>query len=224
VGGLVHSHRARLVGWSLFVVALSALQFAARFSGSRPAKDAAYSYASSVSAAIFFLIVLGLALLITVGLPRRSFFGLRRPSSWKRAAGIAALVSIAVVVVNGVVAQFARPGKEQGLVPTYWDSRHVVQFAAYAAVIVLIGPIVEELMFRGVGYGLLEPFGRGVACVVVGVAFGLVHGLVAGFPIIATFGIGLTYLRAKTGSIYPCMLLHASYNALGLALGVATGS
>ena len=58
--------------------------------------------------------------------------------------------------------------------------------------------------------------------IVVGLAFALIHGLVEGFPIIATFGIGLTYLRAKTGSIYPCILLHAAFNGAALALGVAT--
>ena len=38
---------------------------------------------------------------------------------------------------------------------------------------------------------------------------------------IATFGIGLAYLRSRTDSIYPCILLHASFNAAGLAIGVA---
>jgi hypothetical protein len=78
-------------------------------------------------------------------------------------------------------------------------------------------------MFRGTGYGLLEPYGRWVAIIGVGIAFALVHGLIAGFAIIATFGIGLAYLRARSGSIYPCMLLHAAFNAFGLAIGIATG-
>jgi membrane protease YdiL (CAAX protease family) len=51
-----------------------------------------------------------------------------------------------------------------------------------------------------------------------------VHGLIAGFAVIAVFGAGLAYLRAKTDSIYPGMLLHASFNAFGLAIGIATGN
>ena len=85
----------------------------------------------------------------------------------------------------------------------------------------MVAPIVEELMFRGVGYGLLEPFGRTTAVLLVGLASALTHGLVVGFPVIATFGIGLAYLRSRTDSIYPCILLHATFNAAGLAIGVA---
>jgi hypothetical protein len=132
------------------------------------------------------------------------------------------LVVIALLVASALVAPFGNPGREQGLVPSGWDSHRIAQFTAFAIVVTLAGPIVEELMFRGVGYGLLEPFGRTRAIVVVGLAFALIHGLVAGFPVIATFGIGITYLRSRTDSIYPCMVLHASYNALGLALGIAT--
>ena len=214
--------KARLIGWCLFVALLSTLQFVDRLSGKRPPKNVAYSYATSASAAIFYLVLLGLVMLVTYGLDRRRFLGFRRPPSWWRAAGISALVILAIMIVSGVVAQFANARKEQGLVPTYWDSHRIAQFAAYAAIVAVLGPIVEELTFRGVGYGLFAPYGRVVAVVVVGIAFALIHGLVAGFPIIATFGIGLTYLRAKTGSIYPCILLHACFNAAGLALGVAT--
>jgi membrane protease YdiL (CAAX protease family) len=56
---------------------------------------------------------------------------------------------------------------------------------------------------------------------VVGLAFSLTHCLVAGFPVITTFGIGLAYLRSRTESIYPCILLHACFNAAGLAIGIA---
>ena len=97
-------------------------------------------------------------------------------------------------------------------------------FAAYVAVVVLIAPVVEELMFRGVGFSLLEPYGRTLAIVLVGLAFALVHGLLIGFAVIASFGIGLAYLRAKTASIYPCILLHACFNAFSLAVGIAAAS
>ncbi len=212
----------RLIGWGLFVAILSTLSFVDRFSGNRPAKNVAYDYGTSASAGVFYLVLFGLVMLVTYGVERRTFLGFRRPASWPRAAGISALVVLAIMVVSGVVAQYANAPQEQGLVPTYWDSHHIAQFAAYAAIVAGLGPIVEELTFRGVGYGLLERYGRTFAVIVVGLAFALIHGLVEGFPIIATFGIGLTYLRAKTGSIYPCILLHACFNGAALALGVAT--
>lgn len=213
---------ARLIGWSLFVGLFTTLAYVSHFSGGRPARDVAYRWDSSISGLFAYAIFFGVVLLLTRGLDRRSFLGLRRPTSWARAAGISILVVVAVAVVSAAVAPFGDPGREQGLIPERFDSHRIAQFAAYAALVTVVGPLVEELTFRGVGYGLLERFGRTTAVIVVGLAFGLIHGLVAGFPVIATFGLGLAYLRARTNSIYPCILLHASFNAAGLALGVAS--
>jgi membrane protease YdiL (CAAX protease family) len=214
--------KARLIGWSLFVGLFATLAYAAHFSGERPAKDVAYRWDSSILGLVEYAIVFGVVLLLTLGLGRRQFLAFRRPDSWWRAAGISALVIVAVFVVGAAVAPFGDPEKEQGLIPERWDPDRIAQFVAFAAVVTVVAPIVEELMFRGVGYGLLERFGRNAAVIVVGIAFGLIHGLVAGFPVIATFGIGLAYLRARTDSIYPCILLHASFNAAGLALGITS--
>ncbi len=71
------------------------------------------------------------------------------------------------------------------------------------------------------GDQLLETFGQTAAILLTALAFALVHGLVIGFPVIASFALGLAYLRAKTASIYPCIILHASFNAFGLAIGIA---
>jgi membrane protease YdiL (CAAX protease family) len=213
---------ARVIGWGLYVGFFTTLAFVSYFTGDRPPKDVAYRWDSSISGLVAYAIFFGIVMLLTRGLDRRSFLALRRPTSWALAARISIVVIVAVTIVGTAVAPFGSPGKEQGLIPERFDSHRIAQFVAYAAVVTVVGPIVEELMFRGVGYGLLERYGRITAVVLVGLAFGLIHGLVAGFPVIATFGIGLAYLRSRTDSIYPCILLHASFNAAGLALGVAT--
>jgi membrane protease YdiL (CAAX protease family) len=212
----------RLAGWFLFVLAFSALAYASQLAEGPPADDVAYRWSTSIAGLIQYGIVFGLVMLLTRGLERRQFLGLRRPTSWWRAAGISVLVVIAVIVVGVAVSPFGNPEEEQGLIPPEWDSNRIAQFAAYAVIVTVVGPVVEELMFRGVGYGLLEPFGRTQAILVVGLSFALIHGLIAGFLVIATFGIGITYLRSRTKSIYPCIVLHGCYNGLGLALGVAT--
>lgn len=213
---------ARLIGWSLFVAVFATLQYAAQFTGDEPPKDFAYQWESSVLGLAQYAVFFGIVMLLTLRLDRREFLALRRPTSWWQAVRISGLVIVAVFVVSAAVAPFGSPGDEQGLIPERFDSERIAQFAAYAAVVIVVAPIVEELMFRGVGYGLLEPFGRNVAVLLVGIAFSLVHGLVAGFPVIAAFGAGLAFLRARTGSIYPCMLLHASFNAAGLAIGISS--
>ena len=203
---------------------MATVAYGAQLSGSDPPEDVAYRWESSIFGGIQYAILLGIVMLLTRGFDRREFLALRRPRSWWRAAGISGVVIFTVFVVTAVVAQFGNADEEQGLIPDRFDSSRAAQFAAYAAVVVLVAPIVEELMFRGAGYGLLERFGPTRAALLVGLAFALVHGLLIGFPVIATFGIGLAFLRGRTDSIYPCILLHSSFNAFGLAVGIATGS
>lgn len=212
----------RLGGWCALIVFMSTVAYASQLSSGSPPKDVAYQWSSSILGLVQYGVILGILYVITVGLDRRSFLAFRRPRSWRRAAGIAVLVLIVVFVVSGVVAQFANPEREQGLIPENWDSSRVAPFTAFAFVVVVVAPIVEELQFRGVGYGLLERFGTTAAILIVGLAFAFVHGLIAGFPVIAVFGIGLAYLRSRTDSIYPCMVLHASFNAFGLIVGIAS--
>ena len=214
--------KGRLIAWSLIVGFLALIAYSAQLSNSMPEKDVAYQWSSSIAGAVEYAIALGIVYLLTIGLDRRVFLAFRRPASWRRAVGISGLVIVAVFVVSAAVSPFGNPEKEQGLIPDRWDSSRAAQFAAFAVVVTIIAPIVEELMFRGVGYGLYEQYGQTVAIVVVGLAFALVHGLIAGFPVIFTFGLGLAFLRSRSNSIYPCMLLHAAFNGFGLAVGIAS--
>jgi membrane protease YdiL (CAAX protease family) len=214
----------RLFWWTVVVAFLSTIAYASQLASGPPPEDVAYEWESSIFGGVQYAIFLGIVLLLTRGFDRRDFLALRRPRSWWRAAGISALVIVGTFVVTGIVAQFGDADEEQNLVPESFDSSRAAQFAAFAAIAVVVAPIVEELMFRGAGYGFLEPLGRLQAAVLVGIAFALVHGLLIGFPVIATFGIGLAILRGRTDSIYPCILLHATFNAFGLAVGIAAAS
>jgi membrane protease YdiL (CAAX protease family) len=214
----------RLFWWTVVVAFMSVVAYASQLTSGPPPEDVAYRWESSIFGGLQYAILLGIVLLLTRGFDRRGFLALRRPRSWWRAAGISALVVFITFVVTAVVAQFGNADEEQGLIPESFDSSRAAQFAGFATIVVVVAPIMEELMFRGAGYGLLERFGRLQAAVLVGLAFALVHGLLIGFPVIATFGIGLAILRGRTDSIYPCILLHSAFNAFGLAVGIATGS
>ena len=85
-----------------------------------------------------------------------------------------------------------------------------------------MAPIVEELMFRGLGYSLLVPFGVVPAILIVGVTFALAHGLLNAFPALAVFGCALAWLRMKTTSVYPGMIVHGTFNALALIAAAAS--
>ena len=210
----------RLVAWTTIVGILATLGYVGRFAGGKLPKEPLYRWDQFVGGMIQFLVLLGLMLLVAIGVPKREAFALRQPTSWRRAAKIAAGVVVAIVVVSAALEPLLHPDKEQGLAPHGWEPRHAAAFAANFVVVALVAPIVEELTFRGLGFTLLERFGRWPAIVLVGVAFGLAHGLVDALPPLVVFGMCLAYLRSRTESVYPGIILHALYNSLVLLFAV----
>jgi hypothetical protein len=207
---------ARLWAWLVFVGLFAVVSYVGNFVGSEPkGYEPLYHYGTAVVGGITYAVLLGIALAIAVGANWRELFALRRPRTRWIWLGPIVLI-IGVLILNAILDPFLHPGKEQGLVPTHWQSRYAGPYAANAVVVVLIAPVVEELIFRGMGYSLLERFGRAVAIVVVGVAFGLAHGLVDALPLLATLGAGLAWLRSKTGSVYPGMATHAIFNGIAV--------
>jgi len=210
----------RLVAWAAIVGILAALGYVGRFTGGKLPKEPLYRWDQFVGGLTQFVILLGLMLLVARGLSTREAFALRRPDSWGRAGAIALGTAIVILVVSAVLDPLLHPDKEQGLSPTRWEPAHAGAFAANFVVVALIAPLVEELTFRGLGFTLLERFGRPVAIVVVGIAFGLAHGLVEALPPLVVFGMCLAYLRSRTRSVYPGLILHALYNTVVLLVAV----
>jgi uncharacterized protein len=211
----------RLVAWLALVVTLTALGYTARVSGGETPDDIAYRWSSSIGALIQYGIMVGILLLISRGLPRREAFGLRRPPSWGRALLLTAGALLAIWAVGAGLSPFLDSSGEQGLVPDEWDARRAGAFVAFFLAVAILGPVVEELTFRGLGYGLVAaPYGVVTAVLVTGILFGLVHGLLVALPILAFFGIVVGWLRARTASVYPPMLLHMVFNASALIVSV----
>jgi uncharacterized protein len=210
-----------LAAWTSFVAVFATLSYSLRFTEGTPAKDVLYRW-STVEASLIQFAVIGLIVYAIAGLgDRRRLFALRRPTSWWRAAGIGVAIAIGMVVLTLALDPVLHPGREQGVTPDFWDPDRAAQYVANGVVICIIAPFVEELTFRGLGYSLLVRFGRWTAIVLVGIAFGLAHGLVDAFPFLAALGAGLAYLRSRVDSVYPGMIVHGLFNAVALAVAVA---
>jgi membrane protease YdiL (CAAX protease family) len=210
----------KLVAWWILVGGLAVLGFAARASGDEQAQDVLYRYDTAVFGGLFYLIVLGVVLAIASGLDLREAFALRAPRSWAVAAGIAVGLLVTLLVVTAALEPVLGAGEEQGLDPSGWRPERAPALALNAVVTALLGPLVEELLFRGLGFHLLAQFGHPAAIVITAIAFALTHGIAVGLPIFFVIGVGLGFIRSRTASIYPPLLLHAGFNGLALVAGV----
>ncbi len=209
----------KLAWWLALVVFLALANYAARFDSGKPPKDVLYHWDNAVGGAVQFLVVLALALAIARGMP--GLLALRRPNSWRGAAGGAFAVLVGVYVLSAILGPILHPGREQGLTPDHWDSSRAAPFFANAVVVCVVAPFVEEITFRGIGFGLLATrFGGEPAIVASAVLFGLAHGLVEALPLLVAFGIGLAWLRERQGSTIPGMILHATFNGVALAASI----
>jgi membrane protease YdiL (CAAX protease family) len=128
------------------------------------------------------------------------------------ACGLAAVTfAVAGVVVTGLVRllgaeelRYTEPFLEAG----YGWSTIIVTVCVQPA-------IVEELAFRGVVLSALgRVLGARDAVVVSALLFMVIHLTVLSFPHLFLIGLALGFLRVKTGSLYPCMLLHFVHNLL----------
>jgi membrane protease YdiL (CAAX protease family) len=215
--------RGRLWGWLALVGLVAALNYASRFgTEEEDTRDALYEYGTAVGGAVFYAILLGVVLVLARGLDQREVFALRAPLAAGRAVLYAFGALIAIFAVSYLLYQLGlRGGEEQGIVPEEWDPDRAGAYAANFVVIAVLGPIVEELTYRGLGYHALGAvFGTGAALVGTAVLFGLAHGLVEGFLALAFFGLAAAWLRQRTASIYPPMALHMVFNGLALIAAV----
>lgn len=223
-GGADGRPRGKLRGWIAFVAALATITYAANFAvEGGPEPDVLYQWATAIGALVQYAIMLMIALLLARGLGGPAL-GLLRPRSWPRAGGLVAASLVAIFVLGAALNTFLEAGEEQGLVPDAWDGSRAAPFAANFVVIALLAPAVEELVFRGVGMAVVGAYASiPVTIFVTGLAFGLAHGLVVALPVLTIFGCILGWLRHRTASIYPAMVLHGIFNALSLIAAVTVG-
>ena len=79
--------------------------------------------------------------------------------------------------------------------------------------------LLEEVIFRGMLQGrLMALYGRNLGLFVTATAFALVHGQPAVLPIHLSLGLYLGWLRERSNSLLPGMLMHFIYNGTLVAM------
>ena len=207
----------RLALWLLFVGTFAALNLYGRSAGEPPDDDLVYQYDFAVGSLAAYALLFSLVLALTVGLPRREVLALRRPPSWGRALGLALVAIVAIFVGAGIALSLSGAGDEQNLTPEGWDASRAGAYALSFLAVVIVAPVTEELLYRGVGLSLLRArVGTAAAVVVTAVLFGLGHGLVLSLAAFVWFGVVIAVVRLRTDSIYPAFVVHGVFNLIGM--------
>jgi membrane protease YdiL (CAAX protease family) len=212
----------RLAQWLVLVGLLVLVGYGSRIGAGKPDPQVLYRWSTAIGGFVQDAVVLAIVLAIARhALPA---LALRPPRSFWLAVLFVAAAVVAIYLFEAQYAQFVDPGNEQGLTPDRWEPSHAVTYVVNAVVICTWVPFVEELTYRGLGYSLLERFGKGWAILSVGILFGLAHGLVLSLPVLVVFGCALAWVRAETDSVLPGMIAHALFNAVALVAAVTIGS
>ncbi len=208
------------------IAAIAGLSYGARFAGGDAATqpDLFFRWSTAIFTFAFDGVVLLLLLLIARGVPLRDAFALRRPSSWPASWRIAGTALAAIYAASFVEEIVLGHGSREQAVPQFWDPTRVDAFIANAIAIAIFVPIVEEAACRGLGFRLLEAYGQRVAIAGSAIAFALAHGAITDLPWVLVTGLGLGYLRSRSGSIYPCVALHAIVNGVAVLASAAIAS
>ncbi len=162
-----------------------------------------------------------------------AFFGLRHPSTGKKQVlslrpfppRLLPLIVVMALTGSVLVAELGNMMEELYPIPDslrevfllLLDSSDWTAFLQRFALLVLMAPVTEELVFRGIfQFGLVRNYGPKKGVLASSVCFGLFHAIPWQIPAAAITGILLGFVVYRTGSIFAGMTLHAVWNLLPL--------
>ena len=91
--------------------------------------------------------------------------------------------------------------------------------ASLAFIAIVIAPVVEETVFRGILFPFFRDLGwRWPGMIGTSVLFGILHVNLSSLLPLTIFGMGLCWLYERTGNLLICILTHAGFNAVTVAM------
>ncbi len=146
----------------------------------------------------------------------RDFVGMRPTQPLLYPLGVA--LGLAMVIPSNalyVVIDARWPSHTEDTITEAFTSSSSPMRAAMALSIILFGPMLEELLFRGALFRpMLKVHPPSMVIAVTAVLFALVHLAPQSWLPIALLGLALGLVRRASGSLVPSMLAHGSFNAV----------
>lgn len=125
-------------------------------------------------------------------------------------------LNFAMSEINSLLITLLSPNVSMNILGTGSGSISALEVFLLVVSTAIIPGIVEEIMFRGIILTNLIPYGRGMAIVCSALLFGLMHKNPSQFLYTTLMGIVLGYIYVRTRSIWICVLIHFTNNALGI--------
>ncbi len=171
--------------------------------------------------AVFYLFLVSYVYLVVVGYYRLPFW---RGIGWKAPTREQAARSILTgIALTLAVALLSLRMPDRGEFPLEKMFSSPAAAYAIAAFAILIAPLMEELIFRGILFSFFEAkAGAGAAVVSTAVLFAAFHiqeywGAWHHLILILVVGLTLSVTRAVTGWLTPSVIVHMTYNACLMA-------
>jgi membrane protease YdiL (CAAX protease family) len=135
-------------------------------------------------------------------------------SALAQAAGTVLMVMPAVAVTGWLIHRFWEdPGGSNPLLEQVLTSNDGAAVACFALTAVVLAPLFEETLFRGVLLPVLgERTGAWGAVVISAAVFALAHLSLSELAPLFVLGVGLGWLRWRSGRLACCSLMHALWN------------
>jgi membrane protease YdiL (CAAX protease family) len=151
--------------------------------------------------------------------------GIRRTRFWP-AVGWALAVYVGVIAAEGLWSLIV--GGDGGASRESFEAAGAGEVVFLVAALTVVTPIAEELAFRGYLFAALTRWrGPWLAAILTGTLFGAAHIAVYPpefLPALAVVGFGLCLIFWFTGSLLPCVGMHALNNAVVLAVALDIGA
>lgn len=180
-------------------------------------RSTTYVMALNISVTVLSLLLI---LLIGKGIMKINFHGFIKPSA--KGAKTAIVWFPACFVVNMIfslaTAYFTSFMNSQGVAVPSTDfsisSPSAAAIAMQLAYVVILAPIIEEFIYRGIILGVLSGYGKTAAVLLSATAFALMHGNIP--QAASAFGTGVVYaiIAVKCGSIFPTIIIHMINNTV----------
>lgn len=231
LAGVLGDRDALLIVIALFLLPQAGLQLLFQVTGAPAEVLGSFPGGPGLSLSVFLAAWVPTGLLAIVLARRRGILpreiGFRRPSMRGLAQSLALLAPLlGLDALYVALLERAGFGGARQVVARLIEGQGAgsgVQLMTLCCVLVLLGPLVEEWLFRGLLFQWAErAWGAGGAIVGAALLFGLIH---AGDPVsvipAVLLGLACGLARRWSGSILGALLVHAINNALALALALA---